>query len=372
MTTKVRVAQEKGAHAVIIVDRDDSQLTAKDLVNVVVTDDGYGDLVKIPSVFISKEDGLRLIQALLYSPVVVELEWKLPSMHVVKFDWWISTASKESYRLLKEFAPKRRVLNEVLNFQPHYAVFGVDGTQRLMFNHLCMDDESKLCAEDPDGAGPITGVDVLQESVRQLCIHEVHKVYHETTFSYKDMLPWGVSFSAKFWDYVEKFAETCPLDGKSADSRFGTQCSVKLMNQVGVDVARVDSCARANSTIYLQRERDNPAWSTRALRINGWRYSGILDADLITKAICSGFVEVPVECKVLNKARDPFVHYAPQGVSFKELIGWLLGLSAVMGVLMLCYRRYLRTEMQRALREEVMLEVQAQMGEYTKMSGSKA
>ena len=34
------------------------------------------------------------------------------------------------------------------------------------------------------------------------------------------------------------------------------------------------------------------AWSPRAIRINGWRYSGMLEADLVARAVCSGFIHV--------------------------------------------------------------------------------
>lgn len=38
----------------------------------------------------------------------------------------------------------------------------------------------------------------------------------------------------------------------------------------------------------LAKQREDTAWSPRALRINGWRYSGTLDPDLVTRAICAG------------------------------------------------------------------------------------
>ena len=52
--TKVKVASAKGAHAVIIVDKEDSTLTAHDLQNIIVADDGYGSTISIPSILISK------------------------------------------------------------------------------------------------------------------------------------------------------------------------------------------------------------------------------------------------------------------------------------------------------------------------------
>merc|ERR1719450_964931 len=90
-TTKVRVAYEKGAHAVLIVDREDSELTAKDMRNIIVADDGFGDKIHIPSVLNSKEDGRQLINAAKSSQVIVELAWDLPTNHVVQVDMWMSS-----------------------------------------------------------------------------------------------------------------------------------------------------------------------------------------------------------------------------------------------------------------------------------------
>jgi len=371
-TTKVKVAYDKGAHAVIIVDREDSELTTADMKNIIVADDGFGDKIHIPSVLIAKTEGNKLIEAAKSGQVLVELAWDLPTDHIVVTDLWMSSASQVSLKFLKEFSPKRRVLNEVMIFQPHYAVFGMDGSNPQIYNGLCSDDSGQFCAEDPDGAGPIKGKDVLDEDVRQLCIHMVHKVLRSTEASTKAGKP-GVEYAAKYWDYVEQLLDSCPLGLANPQDRFGTECSTRLMNKVGIDVPRVAACVRVNTTSYLKAEREHQAWSPRALRINGWRYSGILDADLVMRAICSGFVTQPTECADLMKKRDPFVPYfepKPEGVTFLQMLMWLLGVCLVLFGSMLLYKRYLKKEMRTTLREEVMLEVQAQMGEYQKMMGS--
>jgi len=328
--------------------------------------------VRIPSVLIAKKEGNALISALEKEDVIVELAWNLPTNHVVKVDLWLSSASSESVMFLKDFAPMRRLLNEVVTFQPHYAVFGVDASNTLTHSKLCSDTSGQYCAEDPDGAGRITGQDVLAEDVRQLCIHEVSKVPRESIYSLKAGIEGGVMFADKYWSYIEQFLDNCPLEGESPLNRFGLECSEKLMKLVDINPLAVDACVQANTTNYLKRERGNQAWSPRALRINGWRYSGILDAELATKAICSGFIQQPPACKDITHERDPFQQYAAptKGVRLQELLVLFLGLSVLACVLMLVYKRYLKKEMRASLREEVMLEVQAQMGEYTKMRGN--
>jgi len=371
-TTKVRVAYEKGAHAVIIVDKEDSPLATKDMANIIVADDGHGNKIHIPSVLIAKTEGQKLINQAVKSSskVIVELAWDLPTSHHVVVDLWMSSASLESLNFLREFAAKRRTLKKVVVFKPHYAVFGVDSKSPDVYNELCTDETGKYCAEDPDGAGPITGKMVLVEDVRQLCIHELYKA---TMVSTQPGVP-AVEYAVEYWDYIEHFLDECPLPVDGAPEKpfetFGEQCSDRLMRKVGIDVDKVHKCQRDTMDAKLKTEREFPAWSPRALRINGWRYSGILDPDLVTRAICSGFINQPQECKDLIKKRDPFVPYVGQkndGVTFGQMLGWMFG-TAIMGfALLLMYKRYLKKEMRTTLREEVMLEVQAQMGEYSKL-----
>merc|ERR1712087_513215 len=95
------------------------------------------------------------------------------------------------------------------------------------------------------------------------------------------------------------FAEACPIAAPTADERFGKVCAERLLQKVGLDVARVNECISSTRDAKLKHELENTAWSPRALRINGWRYGGMLDAELVTRAICSGFITQPDECKNL-------------------------------------------------------------------------
>ncbi|CAK0852733.1 unnamed protein product [Prorocentrum cordatum] len=303
--TKVKIAAEKCAHAVIIVDREDSNQTAEDLKHIIVADDGYGGSIEIPSVLISREQGQHLINSLESNQqIVAELAWDIPTDHVVNVDMWISSASRESLRFLKEFAPKRRLLNSVISFTPHYAVFGMDRTNPAVFNELCTTTDGQYCAEDPDGAGPVTGKDVLEEDVRQLCIHETYK---------KVSNDGRVQFSQEFWDYIEHLGEECPLDGPPGDNGFGMKCSKRLMRKFGINTDTIDECAIRSKEAKLKDQREHPAWSPRALRINGVK----------------------------------------GGVTFGEMFSWLGITLLVAFAALLLYKRYLKKEMRARERLQV-------------------
>jgi hypothetical protein len=369
--TKVKVAREKGAHAVIIVDKETSSLTAQDIRRIIVADDGYGDTVEIPSVLISKADGQPLIEACRSGEqVIVELAWDVPTDHVVILDEWMSSASRDTQRFLKAFSPKRKRLNEYVKFVPHYHVFSMSSTTD--YNELCWNRDAEYCAEDPDGSGPVTGKMVLEEDVRQLCIHEITKVSRvDLDDIRKGKQP--IEYAEKFWNYLERFAETCKIEDASPDGEqgFGKACSERLMDSVGIDRDKVKQCVRSTGEEKLRHERENIAWSPSALRINGWRYSGTLDPDLVTRAICAGFVKQPDACADLVEPVNPFkVDEKKQdggGVGLGTFVTALLVVAGITLAALLLYKRSLTRHIHSALREEVMLEVQAQMDTYKQL-----
>jgi len=275
--------------------------------------------------------------------------------------------SQESLHFLREFAPKRKALNDAIKFVPHYHVFGMQSTTD--YNNLCTDNSAQFCAEDPDGSGPITGADVLDEDIRQLCIHQLYKKARD------DKVLVGhsanqVEYADEYWNYVEKLFDACPLDGPDPEKRFGKVCSENLMRKNGIDVQKVEDCAFRTRQDKLQVQRENTAWSPRALRINGWRYSGALDADLVTRAICAGFIHQPPACKALT---EPVMKVLEEiqvptgGIGFGSFFTSLLVVVCLAMAALMFYKRSLTQHIHSTLREEVMLEVQTQMADYAQL-----
>merc|ERR1719356_1042310 len=232
---------------------------------------------------------------------------------------------------------------------------------------LCTDYTGKYCAEDPDGDGPVQGKDVLEEDLRQLCLHD-----HTTP----------PEFAEKYWSYIEQFQDKCPITADATvdvSKQFGPVCSYQLMRDVGlseVEIGAIRECADVGrNTQELDRQKNHTAWSPRALRINGWRYSGILDAELVATAVCAGFSKEPEEClEVKVKDRNFFNPYVPlairsNGVSFGTMIAWLLVTVAVVAGAFFMYKQYLKKDIRASIKEEVMLEVESQMAQYGRLKG---
>lgn len=99
-----------------------------------------------------------------------------------------------------------------------------------------------------------------------------------------------------------------------------------------------------------------------AIRINGWRYSGQLDHTLLTKALCSGFIRAPPECKTLVVPALPTSSVA--GVSVGVFVAAMLVIIGAILALLVVYKRFMTKQMHTTMREEIMLEVQAEMERY--------
>jgi hypothetical protein len=240
---------------------------------------------------------------------------------------------------------------------------------------LCSDESAKYCATDPDASGRVSGKDVLEEDVRQLCIHEETRVPRRRADKLLQNLPQkeqhSVLYAEKWWDYVERLPEKCPLDGETAEASFGTTCSYKLMDELGIDSARVKECVAATKNKKLESERINQAWSPRALRVNGWRYNGMLNADLVTRAICSGFVKSPRECDELLEARDPIVKYQgvppAAGLSAGAVVLALISMASILCCSIFIHRYILSKSIAQQIRDDVWLEVNDRMAQYNEL-----
>ena len=101
----------------------------------------------------------------------------------------------------------------------------------------------------------------------------------------------------------------------------------------------------------------------RQVRINGWRYSGPLEANAVARQVCSAFLTWPSECEDAIIDKVPTVNH--EGLSFFTVFLLFGILISVLVLVLLAYRQMMRKNIYRSLREEVMLEVRAQMQDYT-------
>jgi len=375
--TKVKVAEDKDAGAVIVVDSKNSTLTREDIEHIIMADDGWGTKIKIPSILLTHADGQRLIDAVVHAQeagnkdeqaVFAELEWNIPQKDVVAVDFWTDAANEQGTRFLVDYSKDAETLKGHLRFSPHYHIFSLP----VDYNDLCKDrNTAKFCADDPDGPGDITGHDVVLEDLRQLCLFSV--TAEENVDGMKDS-----RYSKTFWDYIDRFAKECPIVDKAAarppkgvspdEYRFGEKCSLRILRGlIPKKMHDFETCVNGPDGLkLLEEEKENMAWSVLAIRINGWRFSGMLERNLVTKAVCSSFIEPPAPCKTLLKEMEGSLSKVTNNkgvgagpVTLILLVTLvLLMLVVIVAIAVYFYQSYLRKSVRTALREEVMLEEQ--------------
>jgi len=396
--------QEFNAHAVIIVDRKDSSLRTETIQSIIMADDGFGGNIRIPSILVSHQDGMQLINAYKNKKnagdldIMLELEWDVPSNDVVIMDMWMSSASTQSYQFLKDFKPIGENLFFHLQFIPHYDIYDMDNPND--YNKFCYvpvkSPSSRYCADDPDMHGPITGEDVVEEDLRQICLWTttLETVHSEEGEQNKEIAKGDVFIpkeenplqdvqmlnkSKQFWEYVTKHLDRCPINGASdlpEDSRFGSkECSEKLIKEIdpSIEIEKINACMTDLGPDLLEMHMMNVAWAPLAIRINGWRYAGNLEKDLVAKALCSGYTVQPPECEIILKGEDALIGLINSGDwNWSQIIlGGLIIIASIALIVTLIMRKCFRRTFRRALQEEVMLEVQSAMADYKMMAGEE-
>eukprot|EP01066_Platyproteum_vivax_P012772 Platyproteum_vivax@DN5806_c0_g1_i1.p1 len=367
---KVALAQRRGADAVVIVDN--LNKTPVQIQHIIMSDDGFGRSIRIPSILVADLYGNKLKEAVqtLGRAVLVELEWDIPSAHVVDVDFWTSSGNQEGNRFLSSYAAWANILQDFLHFRIRNYVYGLTEPDE---NSMCWNTDRDLCADDPDGPGPLTGSDVLVEDVRRRCIYEATAL--------PSVIDRDKRVSYLLWEYLATYNKECPiLDSddprqKSLDLayRFGIVCSNRIVaklkgnpdHPVKIPTSQeLEDCRTTFGKDYLVEDKENAAWAPLAMRINGWRYSGPLSAPTVTTAVCTAFKTQPEECEHIEDPSyiNSLLH--PQEESHWAL--WALAMLLVgvaVGSLMWCLFSDRERRMKNNIRQDVVSEVRIQMQE---------
>ena len=319
--SKVRNAQRSGAAGVIIADNTCLCKHSKECVpdagqeceskEPLMSDDGSGADISIPSVLMYKED-VDPIKAELKSNhnVRVEMAWSLPAPDArVEYDLWTTPTDLISQSFQQQFKEAAVSLGKHAYFTPHMYIY--DGTKSG-----CRDDDGKniceslctnngrYCATDPDNNldKGISGADVVRESLRRTCIW---KIYGE-----EDGIgePW--------WTYVEEFIYRC-----NNEKYFASEDCVKdAMTHASVDYDKVNTCIDVdtggldkdtqNSMLDDQLSAKDAAGITimPAALINKAIIRGELEFATVFKAVCAGYAtgSEPSICYTCANCQDEF------------------------------------------------------------------
>jgi hypothetical protein len=317
---KARHAQAAGAAAVVVYDTGDDSAKLP-----VLADDGTGGDIRIPSLLIHHKDAQGLITQLEHQvKTIVAIRWDVPHPDDrVEVSLWFSSRSSPS---LQEFIANFRTVIQALGqsvlFTPQYDIHvgsawgcareNGDGAGPTHCPDLCAYHE-QFCTYDPERNNTIglDGKDVVEETVRQLCVYE----HVQTT----------TNSSVLYWDYLARFNTNCSAP-EATSKQFNKACSEAVQRELGLPES-VAACAEseATATRLLQKQVDAlrefhvidfPEWS-----VNGIPMFGSITCDspisLATctplHMICAGFADgrQPAACHDAYWTSEPTTCIAP-------------------------------------------------------------
>lgn len=211
-----------------------------------MADDGTGGSISIPSFIVSDYDGENLRNAIHASGTFVTMAWDLPQRSSVSYEMWTSSEDHNGAEFKRDFQELAVELRESTTFKPRYFIY--DGIYQDCYQNvdcgsldckvckdLCILD-GRYCGPDPDNTfDGVKGADIVKENLRQMCIFKVLSKSTDAVQRKKDQ--------GKWWCYANAFANNCyGEDGKMDSSETFAQCAVDQMQDVGIDVAAVNTC----------------------------------------------------------------------------------------------------------------------------------
>lgn len=85
---------------------------------ILMSDDGTGGGIRIPSMLIGKKDGNKIIDWMNTATqeekdqIVIMAEFIMPELDVVKYDFWFTSSSDRALNFLEDFATMAKKLNK--------------------------------------------------------------------------------------------------------------------------------------------------------------------------------------------------------------------------------------------------------------------
>ncbi|OMJ73183.1 hypothetical protein SteCoe_28189 [Stentor coeruleus] len=348
---KVRNAQSIGASAVIIANNREG-----DPEHIMMIDDGTAGNIYIPSMLISKDNGIKLKSYVLIHPnnkVRVQMAFEMPNPdNRVEYEMWMSSEHDALREFLADYSKHAQKLIPDTLMSPHYVLwYSIERSKEGFINeHKDCISGGRYCAPDPDlDSGPRTGREIVIENLRQLCLH---KYLTEK----KNVGLW--------WDYIAEF-KNC----KGTD--FNAKCSDKVLSKIGVKSSIIEKCIEEsviesgkgkdiniNDNKLLREERDamieRGIFFYPALIINNVTFRGDLETVEVMTAICAGFKDQPKYClNYFNVISEEEFEEDDGRVSPGTVILIIVFSLIVLLIVLFFYRKWLRRNMNQRMKSEI-------------------
>jgi hypothetical protein len=173
---------------------------AEKIENVLMSDDGTGGGIRIPSMLISKTDGQILLDWMnKASPsdrqqlvVMAEFVMAFEQGNKVEYDLWMTSSSNRALDFIEDFKEFQKKLGENVIFTPHYVFWECVGCDKRYIETDCYGG-GKYCAVDPTNPS-IQGREIVLEDLRQKCLYNSLHKKGQTNI---------------WFDYISRIHQTC-------------------------------------------------------------------------------------------------------------------------------------------------------------------
>lgn len=184
---KVRNMENIGVSVGIVIDE-----FSENVKNILMSDDGTGGGIRIPSMLISRTDGDILMNWLTnaspsdLNQLVIMAEFVMPfeENNKVEYDFWFTSSSNRAIDFIEDFKPFQEGFEGKVDFTPHYVFWECIGCDQRYIESDCYGG-GKYCAVEPSNDA-IKGREIVLEDLRQKCLYNKLKSTNqeEMWFSY--------------------------------------------------------------------------------------------------------------------------------------------------------------------------------------------
>jgi hypothetical protein len=310
----------------------------------ILTDDGSGSDISIPSFFMFQADADQLRAALEKDiQVQVGLAWSLPTSKynpddaqraVVEYDVWDTPGDESSNLFWLQFQPFVEALGDRAHFTPHMYLHdglgyhcdrgngyrgGVEGDCET----LCTNN-GRYCAPTPMGelgrgsrssatdvasggdgnGGTVSGANIVTESLRRLCIWKVYGASSSSTTTSRKV----------WWDYLNEFISRC----QTVDSFTDEECVRQCYQRAGIEERAIVECTSDSGNLtsnnpntlldtQLASQIQNGIIVVPTISIHGATLQERLSPSKVFEAICNSYPEEttrPYVCSQCSHCHD--------------------------------------------------------------------
>jgi len=363
--------ESAGASVAIIIDN-----TEEDIQRIVMSDDGTGGGIGIPSLMISKKDGNKLIEFLKnMSPedkqgyktsvkIMVSFDLDKPDNRV-EYDIWYTSSNDKALDFIEDFAQTDGTFGEQVLMTPHFVFWKCPLCEESFMRENCY-AHGKYCAvEEKDESYKVSGRDIINEDLRQKCIY--NKYYDKGSSRHV------------WWDYMQYIHINCR-------NSITEDCSKNAHEALEIPYEETWKCVEESFTeadwgsktvtnhiideeIYYWKEYGSGLYPS--IVVNNRTFRGQLDSLQVFNAICAGFKSAPRICFdtlgiFTPKSIKDFKNTQPGGVPGTVIFFIVVGVVLVNILFVYCCRR----KQKREFRETMDMQIESTINQYKALSKS--